>query len=87
MAFEILRRFIAHPCDFGAIERAKNDPFALGRLVLAMETLPALNRMQPFTNKQLAQAVGLARLLADYDAFSILDERRFLVRRLAIVGL
>jgi hypothetical protein len=31
--------------------------------------------------------VGLARLLADYDAFSILDERHFLVRRLAIVGL
>jgi len=63
MAFEILRSFIAHPCDFQAIERAKDDPFALGRLVLAFETLPALNRMQPFTNTQLAQAVGLARVL------------------------
>jgi hypothetical protein len=39
MAFEILRRFIAHPCDFEAIERAKDDPFLLGRLVLALETL------------------------------------------------
>ena|SRR6516225_384843 len=77
MAFEILRRFIAHPCDFQAIERAKDDSFALGRLVLAFETLPALNRMQPFTNTQLAQAVGLARVLAGYDEARIPDERRF----------
>ena len=77
MAFEILRSFIAHPCDFQAIERAKDDSFALGRLVLAFETLPALNRMQPFTNTQLAQAVGLARVLAGYDEARIPDERRF----------
>jgi hypothetical protein len=55
-------------------------------LVLALETLPALNRMQPFTNLQLAQAVGLARLLADYDALSIPEESRVLVRRLAVVA-
>ena len=68
MAFEILRRFIAHPCDLEAIERANDDPFALGRLVLALESLPAFNRMQPFTNLQLAQAMCLARALFNYDA-------------------
>ena len=84
MAFEILRRFISHPGDFEAIERAKDDPFALGRLVLALETLPALNRMQPFTNLDLAQAVGLARFLADYAR--IPEGRRIQVRRLAVVA-
>jgi hypothetical protein len=39
----------------------------LGKLVLQMETLPALSRKQPFTDLHLAQAVGLARFLADYD--------------------
>jgi hypothetical protein len=43
--------------------------------------------MQPFTSLQLAQAVGLARFLADYDERRIPDDRRFLVRRLAVVGL
>jgi hypothetical protein len=33
-----------------------------------LETLPALNRMQPFRNLQLAQAVCLARLLAECDS-------------------
>jgi hypothetical protein len=84
MAFEILRRLIAAPQDFEAIEHAKDDPFALGRLVLALETLPALNRMQPFTNTQLAQALCLALALVNYD--SIPDERLVLVRRLAVVG-
>ena len=83
MAFEILRRFIAHPSDFEAIERAE-DPLVLGRLVLALKTLPALNRMQPFTDIQLAQAVCLARLLADYGR--IPEGRRFSVRRLAVVA-
>ena len=83
MAFEILRRFIAHPCDFEAIERAE-DPLVLGRLVLALKTLPALNRMQPFTDIQLAQAVCLARLLADYAR--IPEGRKIQVRRLAVVA-
>ena len=83
MAFEILRRFIAHPCDFEAIERAE-DPLVLGRLVLELKSLPALNRMQPFTDIQLAQAVCLARLLADYGR--IPEGRRFSVRRLAVVA-
>jgi hypothetical protein len=83
MAFEILRRFIAHPCDFEALQRAK-DPLALRRLVLALGTLPALNRMQPFTNIELAQAVCLARFLADYAC--IPEGRRVLVRRLAVVA-
>ena len=86
MAFEILRRFIAHPCDLEAIERANDDPFALGRLVLAFETLPALNRMQPFTEIQLAQAVCLARLLAAYNEARIPEGRRIQVRRLAVVA-
>jgi hypothetical protein len=30
MGFAILRRFIAHLCDFEAIERAKDDPFGAG---------------------------------------------------------
>jgi hypothetical protein len=85
MAFEILRRFIDHPCDFKALQRAK-DPLALGRLVLALGTLPALNRMQPFTNIQLAKAVCLAQLLAGRDDARIPNERRFLVRRLAVVA-
>ena len=84
MAFEILRRFIAQPCDFEAIERAKDDPLLLGRLVLALKTLPALNRMQPFTDIQLAQAVCLARLLADYAR--IPEGRKIQVRRLAVVA-
>jgi hypothetical protein len=83
MAFEILRRFIAHPCDFEAIERA-NDPLVLGRLVLELKTLPALNRMQPFTDIQLAQAACLARLLADYAR--IPEGRKIRVRRLAVVA-
>ena len=83
MAFEILRRFIAHPSDFEAIERAE-DPLLLGKLVLALKALPALNRMQPFTDIQLAQAVCLARLLADYGR--IPEGRRFSVRRLAVVA-
>ena len=83
MAFEILRRFIAHPSDFEAIERA-NDPLVLGRLVLALKTLPALNRMQPFTDIELAQAVCLARLLADYAR--IPEGRKIQVRRLAVVA-
>ena len=83
MAFEILRRFIAHPSDFEAIERAE-DPLVLGRLVLALKTLPALNRMQPFTDIQLAQAACLARLLANYAC--IPEGRRFSVRRLAVVA-
>jgi hypothetical protein len=86
MAFEVLRRFIAHPCDLEAVERAKDNPLALGRLVLELETLPALNRMQPFTNTQLAQAMCLARVLVHYDEVRIPDERRFLVRRLAVVA-
>jgi hypothetical protein len=45
-------------------------------LVLALETLPALNRMQPYTATQLALAFGLARFLADYDAGRIPDERK-----------
>ena len=63
MAFEILRSFIAHPCDFQAIERAKDDPFALGRLVLQLEMLPALNRNddQPFSCS-MTSAIGLAGL-------------------------
>ena len=85
MAFEILRRFIAHPSDFEAIERAE-DPLVLGRLVLELKTLPALNRMQPFTNIQLAQAVCLAMLLAGRDDARIPNARRFLVRRLAVVA-
>ena len=85
MAFEILRRFIAHPSDFEAIARA-SDPLVLGRLVLELKTLPALNRMQPFTNTQLAQAMCLARVLVHYDEVRIPDERRFLVRRLAVVA-
>ena len=83
MAFEILRRFIAHPSDFEATERAK-DPLVLGQLVLALKSLPALNRMQPFTDIQLAQAACLARLLADYGR--IPEGRRFSVRRLANCG-
>ena len=55
-------------------------------LLRRLETLPALNRMQPFTNLQLAQAVCLARLLAECDSDRIPDERRVLVRRLAVVG-
>jgi hypothetical protein len=47
---------------------------------------PALNRMQPFRNLQLAEVVCLARLLADYDTDRIPDERRVLVRRLAVVA-
>jgi hypothetical protein len=86
MAFEILRRFIDHPCDFEAIEHAKDDPLALGRLVLQLETAPAVNQMQPFTNLQLAQALCLARALAENDADRIPDERRLLVRRLALVA-
>ena len=85
IAFEVLRRFIAHPSDFEALQHAK-DPLALGRLVLALGTLPALNRMQPFTNIQLAQAVCLAMLLAGRDDARIPSERRFLVRRLAVVA-
>ena len=54
-------------------------------LVLKPETLPALNRMRPFTNLQLAQALCVARVLADYDAVCIPDELRFLVRRPAVV--
>ena len=81
MAFEILRRFIAHPCDFEAMERA-NEPLVLGKLVLALKTLPALNRMQPFT--ELAQAVCLARLLANYSR--IPEGRKIQVRRLAVVA-
>ena len=69
-----------------AIERAKDDPFALGRLVLALETLPASNRMQPYTATQLALALGLARFLADYDAGRIPDERKIQLRRLAVVA-
>ena len=84
LAFEILRRFIAVPHDYEAIGRAKGDPFELGRLVLALEALPSLNRMQPFTGTQLAQAVGLARFLV-CNADSIPDERRVPVRRLAVV--
>jgi hypothetical protein len=41
--------------------------------------------MQPFTNIQLAQAVCLAQLLASRDDARIPNERRFLVRRLAVV--
>jgi hypothetical protein len=67
------------------MERAQADPFLLGRLVLALESLPALTRMQPFTNLDLAQSVCLARLLA-YNADSIPDERQVLVRRLAVVA-
>jgi len=40
--------------------------------------------MQPVTNLQ--QAVCLARLLANYDADRISDERQVLVRRLAVVA-
>jgi len=83
MAFEILRRFIAHPCDFEAIERAE-DPLVLGRLVLELKSLPALNRMQPFTDIQLAQAACLTRLLADYAR--IPEGRKIQVRRLAVVA-
>ena len=83
MAFEILRRFIAHPSDFEAIARA-SDPLVLGRLVLELKTLPALNRMQPFTDIQLAQAVCLARFLADYAC--IPEGRKIQVRRLAVVA-
>ena len=82
IAFEVLRRFIAHPSDFEALQHAK-DPLALGRLVLALGTLPALNRMQPFTDIQLAQAACLARLLADYAR--IPEGRKIQVRRLAVV--
>ena len=84
MAFEILRRFIAHPCDFEAIAHA-SDPLVLGRLVLELKTLPALNRMQPFTDIQLAQAACLARFLADYAC--IPEGRKIQVRRLAVVGM
>ena len=56
----------------------------LGRLVLELKSLPALNRMQPFTDIQLAQAVCLARLLANYAR--IPEGRRFSVRRLAVVA-
>ena len=42
--------------------------------------------MQPFTNRQLAQAVCLARFLVEH-ADCIPDERQVLVRRLAFVGL
>ena len=51
-----------------------------------LEVLPTLNRMQPFTDTQLAQAACLARFLVDYDADRIPDERRFQVRRLAVVA-
>jgi hypothetical protein len=73
------------PRDLEAIERANanDDPFALGKLVLQLEMLPALNRMQPFTNLDLAQAVCLARYLV-CNADSIPDERQVLVRRLAV---
>jgi hypothetical protein len=53
---------------------------------LILETPPALNRMQPFSNLQLAQAVCLARFLADYGQSRIPAERQFLVRRLSVVG-
>ena len=43
MAFEILRRFIAVPHDFEAIEHVKDDPFALGRLVLRITRLVSQN--------------------------------------------
>jgi hypothetical protein len=54
--------------------------------VLQLETPPQLNRMQPFTNLQLAQAVWLAGSLADYDEASIPDARKIQVRRLAVVA-
>jgi hypothetical protein len=85
MGFEILRRFVAVPHDFEAIEGAK-DPLVLGNLVLALEALPALNRLQPFTNLQLAQAVGLARTLVDYNADEIPLQRRIRIRRLMVVA-
>ena len=56
----------------------------LGQLVLALKTLPALNKMQPFTDIQLAQAACLARLLADYAR--IPEGRKIQVRRLAVVA-
>jgi hypothetical protein len=56
----------------------------LGQLVLALKTLPALNRMQPFTDIQLAQAACLARLLADYAR--IPEGRKSQMRRLAVVA-
>ena len=53
-------------------------------MVLELKTLPALNRMQPFTDIQLAQAVCLARFLADYAR--IPEGRKIQVRRLAVVA-
>ena len=54
--------------------------------MLKPETLPALNRMRPFTNLQLAQALCLARLLANYNADCIPDERQVLVREACCGG-
>ena len=54
---------------------APSEPLVLGRLVLAPKTLPGLNRMQPFTDIQLAQAVSLARLLAAYNEGRIPEGR------------
>jgi hypothetical protein len=42
--------------------------------------------MQPFTKKQLAQAVGLARFLADYDEARIPGDRKIQVRRLVVIS-
>ena len=42
--------YFGEPClnlDTHLRARAQDDPLLLGRLVLALETLPALNRMQP----------------------------------------
>jgi hypothetical protein len=90
MAIFAFRRWHSKSCDGlslcrRTIERAK-DPLVLGNLVLALEALPALNRLQPFTNLQLAQAVGLARTLVDYDERVIPATRRIRVRRLMVVA-
>jgi hypothetical protein len=83
LAFALLRRFIACPFEFEAIERAFDEsPVAFGsRLLELMATLP-----QPFTDRQFALALVLSRLLVGYDERDIPATRRIRVRRLMVVA-
>jgi hypothetical protein len=83
LAFTLLRRFLACPYEFEALERAFDKcPVEFGTMLLElMETLP-----QPFTDRQFALALGLSRFLVGYDERDIPMTRRIRVRRLMIVA-
>ena len=84
LAFALLRRFIACPYEFEALERAfDKSPVAFGSMLLEiMATLP----QRPFTDRQFALALGLSRRLVDYDERDIPATRRIRVRRLMVVA-